>query len=88
MPRFGRRPAGRGIGLSGPVPTPSRADAIARTPHGLLGRGVARICGEAPVVYLSFFFVVCRDGYRIVRPALMHALELIVAHPTEHLSTT
>ena len=65
-----------------------RADAIARTPHGLLGRGVAGICGEALVVNLPGSVGGCRDGYRIVRPALTHALELIEARPTEHLSTT
>ena len=65
-----------------------RADAIARTPHGLLGRGVAGICGEALVVNLPGSVGGCRDGYRVVEPALTHALELIAARPTEHLPTT
>jgi molybdopterin adenylyltransferase len=65
-----------------------RADAIAQTPHGLLGRGVAGICGESLVVNLPGSVGGCRDGYRIVRPALVHALKLIAAQPTEHLSTT
>jgi molybdopterin adenylyltransferase len=64
-----------------------RADAIAQTPHGLLGRGVAGICGETLVVNLPGSVGGCRDGYRIVRPALGHALELIAARPTEHLPT-
>jgi molybdenum cofactor synthesis domain-containing protein len=65
-----------------------RADAIARTPHGLLGRGVAGIHGETLVVNLPGSVGGCRDGYRVIRPALTHALELIAARPTEHLPTT
>jgi molybdopterin adenylyltransferase len=65
-----------------------RADAIAQTPHGLLGRGVAGVCGEALVVNLPGSVGGCRDGYRVVRPALTHALELIAAEPTEHVPTT
>jgi molybdenum cofactor synthesis domain-containing protein len=65
-----------------------RADAIARTPHGLLGRGVAGICGESLVVNLPGSVGGCRDGYRVLQPALAHALELIAAQPTEHLPTT
>jgi molybdenum cofactor synthesis domain-containing protein len=65
-----------------------RADAIAQTPHGLLGRGVAGIYGETLVVNLPGSVGGCRDGYRVVQPALTHALELIAARPTEHLSTT
>jgi molybdenum cofactor synthesis domain-containing protein len=65
-----------------------RADAIAQTPHGLLGRGVAGICGAALIVNLPGSVGGCRDGYRVVRPALTHALELIAAQPTEHAPTT
>jgi molybdenum cofactor synthesis domain-containing protein len=65
-----------------------RADAIAQTPHGLLGRGVAGIYGETLVVNLPGSVGGCRDGYRVVQPALTHALELIAARPTEHLPTT
>jgi molybdenum cofactor synthesis domain-containing protein len=65
-----------------------RADAIARTPHGLLGRGVAGIHAETLVVNLPGSVGGCRDGYRVIRPALTHALELIAARPTEHLPTT
>lgn len=65
-----------------------RADAIAQTPHGLLGRGVAGVRGETLVVNFPGSVGGCRDGYRVVRPALSHALELIGARPTEHLPTT
>jgi molybdenum cofactor synthesis domain-containing protein len=65
-----------------------RADAIAKTPHGLLGRGVAGICGEALVVNLPGSPGGCRDGYAVIRPALTHALQLVARRPTEHLSTS
>ena len=65
-----------------------RADAIARTPHGLLGRGIAGICGDALVVNLPGSQGGCRDGYAVIRPTLSHALELIASRPTAHLPTT
>jgi molybdopterin adenylyltransferase len=65
-----------------------RADAIAKTPHGLLGRGLAGIRGGALIVNLPGSPGGCRDGYGIVQPGLKHALELIAVEPTEHLPTT
>ena len=65
-----------------------RADASAKTPHGLLGRGLAGICGRALIVNLPGSPGGCRDGYRVLQPALEHALRLIAVEPTEHLSTT
>jgi len=53
-----------------------RADAIARTPHALLSRGVAGLVGATLVVNLPGSTGGCRDGYAVLRPALRHGLEL------------
>jgi molybdopterin adenylyltransferase len=53
-----------------------RSDAIARTPHALLSRGVAGLRGSTLVVNLPGSTGGCRDGYAVLRPALRHGLEL------------
>jgi molybdenum cofactor synthesis domain-containing protein len=53
-----------------------RADALTRTPHALLSRGVAGLRGATLVVNLPGSPGGCRDGYAVVRPALRHGLEL------------
>jgi molybdopterin adenylyltransferase len=53
-----------------------RADAIARTPHALLSRGVAGLLGPTLVVNLPGSPGGCRDGFAVMRPALHHGLEL------------
>lgn len=53
-----------------------RADAIARTPHALLSRGVAGLRGGTLVVNLPGSPGGCRDGYAVIRPALRHGIEL------------
>ena len=53
-----------------------RADALARTPHALLSRGVAGLRGAALVLNLPGSPGGCRDGFEVVRPALRHGLEL------------
>ena len=53
-----------------------RADALARTPHALLSRGVAGLRGKTLVVNLPGSPGGCRDGFAVIRPALRHGLEL------------
>jgi len=65
-----------------------RADSIAKTPHGLLSRGVAGIHGRTLVVNLPGSTGGCRDGFEVLRPALAHALALIADEQTSHRQTT
>lgn len=53
-----------------------RADALARTPHALLSRGVAGLRGGTLVVNLPGSPGACRDGFSVLCPALRHGLEL------------
>jgi molybdopterin adenylyltransferase len=64
-----------------------RADAVARTPHGLLSRGIAGVRGSTLVVNLPGSTGGCRDGFAVLRPALGHALELLAGEPTAHEQT-
>jgi molybdenum cofactor biosynthesis protein B len=53
-----------------------RADALTRTPHALLSRGIAGLRGPTLVVNLPGSPGGCRDGFEVLRPALRHGLEL------------
>ena len=53
-----------------------RSDALARTPHALLSRGVAGLKGATLVVNLPGSPGGCRDGYTVIEPALRHGIEL------------
>src|SRR4029077_17509905 len=64
-----------------------RADAIRKTPHGLLGRGTAGIRGQALIVNLPGSPGGCRDGFALIKPALPHAIELIAGGRSEHRPT-
>ena len=53
-----------------------RADAVTKTPHALLSRGIAGLRGRTLVVNLPGSPGGCRDGFAVLRPALAHGLEL------------
>ncbi len=53
-----------------------RADALTRTPHALLSRGVAGLRGATLIVNLPGSPGGCRDGLAVLRPALVHGVEL------------
>jgi molybdenum cofactor synthesis domain-containing protein len=65
-----------------------RANSIAKTPHGLLSRGVAGVLGRTLVVNLPGSTGGCRDGYAVLQPALGHALSLLADQPTQHEQTS
>jgi molybdenum cofactor biosynthesis protein B len=64
-----------------------RADSIAKTPHGLLSRGVAGVANGTLVVNLPGSTGGCRDGFAVLQPALEHALRLLAGETTEHAQT-
>ena len=65
-----------------------RADALARTPHALLSRGVAGLRGGTLVVNLPGSPGGCSDGFAVLRPALRHGLELAAGDTvTRHRQT-
>ena len=64
-----------------------RADSIAKTPHGLLSRGIAGVRDRTLVVNLPGSPGGCRDGFAVLQPALGHALELLAGKQTAHRQT-
>ena len=69
------------------IPEALRADSIAKTPHGLLSRGVAGTLGGTLIVNLPGSPGGCRDGYAVLRPALGHAVGLLTEAETAHRQT-
>jgi molybdenum cofactor synthesis domain-containing protein len=64
-----------------------RADSIAKTPHGLLSRGLAGVRDRTLVVNLPGSPGGCRDGFAVLQPALRHALALLAGEQTAHRQT-
>jgi molybdopterin adenylyltransferase len=64
-----------------------RADAVAKTPHGMLSRGIAGIRGGTLVVNLPGSPGGCRDGFAVLQPALGHAVQLLAGEDTAHRQT-
>jgi molybdopterin adenylyltransferase len=65
-----------------------RADALARTPHALLSRGVAGLRDATLVVNLPGSPGGCRDGFAVLLPALQHGLDLAAGRTaTSHRQT-
>lgn len=54
-----------------------RARALAKTPHGMLSRGVAGTLGSALVVNLPGSPRAVRESLEVLLPAVPHALELL-----------
>jgi molybdopterin adenylyltransferase len=69
------------------IPEAIRAASAAKTPHGLLSRGVAGTLGSALVVNLPGSPGGCRDGYAVLQPVLEHALRLLADQATAHKQT-
>jgi molybdopterin adenylyltransferase len=64
-----------------------RADAVAKTPHGMLSRGTAGIVGSTLVVNLPGSPGACRDGWAVLAPAIGHAVKLLADETTQHRQT-
>jgi molybdenum cofactor biosynthesis protein B len=64
-----------------------RADAGAKTPHGMLSRGTAGIVGSTLIVNLPGSPGACRDGWAVLAPAVGHAVKLLAAETTKHRQT-
>ena len=61
-----------------------RADAVSRTPNGMLSRGVCGIAGGTLIVNLPGSVRGATESLQVIGPALRHAVELLRAFPSDH----
>ena len=65
-----------------------RADARTKTPHAMLSRGLAGLRGPTLIVNLPGSPGGCRDGFAVLKPALVHGIELASGDQTsQHRQT-
>jgi molybdopterin adenylyltransferase len=69
------------------IPEAVRADALRKTPHGMLSRGTAGVVGSTLIVNLPGSPGACRDGWAVLAPAVEHAVGLLTKETTEHRQT-
>ena len=60
-----------------------RASSLAKTPHGMLSRGVAGAVGPALVVNLPGSPRAVRESLEVLQPVLAHAVELLAGQSGE-----
>jgi molybdopterin adenylyltransferase len=69
------------------IPEALRAYALAKTPHGMLSRGIAGIRDRTLVINLPGSPGGARDGFHVLKPVLRHTLDLLAEENTTHLQT-
>ncbi len=61
-----------------------RAATFGVNPHGMLSRGVAGIVGETLIINLPGSVTGVTESLEVIRPALRHAVELLVSPDSDH----
>ena len=77
---------GTGLGPRDVTPE-ATASVLERIAPGIAEAGIAGVRGRTLVVNLPGSTGGCRDGFRILQPALRHALELLAGEETAHRQT-
>ena len=63
-----------------------RSSTFGINPHGMLSRAVAGIAGSTLVVNLPGSVAGVEESLAVIGPALVHAVELLSAEPSDHRS--